>query len=371
MKSLFISDLHLGHPSIPPCTMVLRYKDMIFPHLPKVDVLFINGDLFDSALSLADTYTDDIIAFLLDLVDECIKHSVKIIATRGTFSHDRDQVKVFYSMTQNKKMGKDSRYYDTISLDEINDRRFLFLPDDLPYKNSDEILDVVQEMMTSRGWDYVDYALAHGYFDFMVPSGVHQPKLCFRPEQFSFVKRLINVGHVHTTKTYDNKGVPILYNGSPERLRHGEEEAKGFYIVEETDKDTLRIQFIENKDTTVFKDIRNDDLTQEDALSYWAAIFTKASKDKLAYYKFTHPEVGIRLAVEKLSKDYPQIVFTHRSPKETEKVHITGESLSISAVKTHVPTQESFAKDVLDFLQENGRGSTLTESLIETYLKEI
>lgn len=365
-----MSDLHLGHPSIDADTMIERYSDLIFPKLKETDILLINGDLFDSALSLADSHTPDILIFLANLIDLCKKEKVVILTVRGTFSHDRDQIKVFYNLSQNKKMGNNSRYYDKISLDEVCGKKFLFLPDDLPFKNSDEILDQVHKMLTEKKWDNVDYALAHGYFDFMVPAGVHQPKITYRPEQFHFVKKLVNVGHVHTTRCVDNKGIPILYNGSPERLRHGEEEDKGIYLVKEK-SDNITITFIENKESTVFKEIKNSKLTEKTALTYWKKIFDKLPRERLAYYKFTHPDIGVRLAIDNLSKSYPHVMFTHRSPKDKEKLHVSKDDLSISITKTHIPTKETFSKDILSFLRNCDRGKSLTEESINRYLEEV
>lgn len=372
IKILFISDTHLGHPSVSPAVMCDRYRRLIFPKLKEVNLVVINGDVFDSAISLAEVFVNDVLLFLLEFLDECIENDVRIILNRGTFSHDRDQVKVFYTLSQNKNMGDKCIYSDGISLIEMLDRRFLILSDDLPYKSSTEILDAVHESLKAKNWDKVDYALTHGYFEHVVPSGVHQPKICFTAKQFSFVTRLVDSGHVHTTSTYTPKGstVPILYNGSPDRCRHGEEEAKGCYLVTDTKGKPLKIQFLENKEATVFKEVIND-VTSDKALKLWTDIFNKYKGNEVVYLKFTHPDVGIRLAVEEASRDYSNIVFTHRSPKDENKKILSTSSLELNSAKSYIPTKENFPKDILNLLQSVKRGEDLTIDLIKTYLKEL
>lgn len=367
-----ISDTHLGHPSISPEMMCNRYRRLIFPLLPKINLLIWNGDMFDSAISLAENYTNDILAFIAELIDKCIEYNVTILLVRGTFSHDRDQVKIFYTLAQNKKMGDKCLYFDTIAVTEVLGRKFVILPDDLPFKNSNEILDVVHELLKGKNWDRVDYALLHGYFEHVVPLGVHQPKICFSYNQFSFVDRLIDVGHVHTTSIYTPKGkvVPILYNGSPERLRHGEEEAKGCYLITDKRNSPLKIQFLENKETTKFKEYVNN-ISSDKAISFWTKKFDKYMSEPVAYLKFTHPDIGIRLAVEQLSKKYPNIVFTHRSPKDDNKKILSTSSLSLNTTKTYVPTRETFSKDILQFLKSNNRGEDMTEESIDKLLKDL
>lgn len=371
LRLLSISDLHLGHLSIPPSTMCARLVDLIYPQLPDIDILVIDGDLFDSALSLAERKVIDIIAFLTSLIDECIKHDVIILCVRGTFSHDRDQIQAFYTLAQNKRMGDRCRYYDTISVDEVLGRKFLFLPDDLPYKNSDAILDDVHALLSSKGWDTVDYAFTHGYFDHVVPGGAHQPKICFRYDQFSFVKKMIISGHVHTASaiTPDGKSVPMIYNGSPDRLRHGEEEAKGCFLITDSKDKPLKFQFLENKKATIFKEYT--DSFSPDPLTWWKEKFESCPPKEICYFRWTHPDIGQRLAVEKLSKAYPFMVFTHRAPKEDKKPILGDKSLAISTTKTYVPTPETFSKDILDFLKASDRGDGLSTDLIDTYLKEI
>lgn len=372
LRILFISDLHLGHPCIVPTVMCFRYQDLIYPLLDKIDLLVVNGDLFDSALSLAGQYITDIIDFITDLLDQCIKHGVTILVTRGTFSHDRDQISVVETLARNKGMTDDFQYYNTITATTVLGRKFLILPDDLPYKNSDEIMTVAHAAMSDKGWKHVDYALAHGYFEHVVPTGVHQPKICYRYEQFGFVTRLIDSGHVHTPGVYTPRGktVPIIYNGSPERTRHGEEESKGCYLVEETDKNSLKIQFIENVNATTFTDCSKD-LSENDAILYWTEIFEKHKDDEIAYFKFTHKDIGIRLAIDQLAKAYPNIVYTHRSPNDTNKKVITGSSLTNKADLTYVPTKENLSKDILNYLHKAKRGKNLTIEAIEEYLHDL
>jgi hypothetical protein len=55
-------------------------------------------------------------------------------------------------------------------------------------------------------------------------------------------------GHIHTT-SYINK---VLTVGSFERLRHGEEESKGFYIISLKDKYQVGIKFVKNREAVPF-----------------------------------------------------------------------------------------------------------------------
>lgn len=364
------SDWHLGHKSIPYNVMCDRYRKLFFPRLKDIQLLVVAGDMFDSALSLAEHHVDDILLFLTDLIDECIKNNVTILLMRGTFSHDRDQIRVFYTLAQNKGMGDNCIYLSTISAVSLFGRRFVLLPDDLPYKDSGEILKEVQVVLKAKGWDTVDYVIAHGYFEHVVPVGVPAPKICYKHTQFPFVTRMLVSGHYHTSSVTSFKDLLMLYNGSPERGKHGEEEDKGAWLITDTKGKPLRVQFLKNEATTPFKSYSKD-LTEDNAIDFWRKEFESYKNEVSAYLRYTHKNVGMRLAVENLAKGYPNICFTHRSPDDTDKKVLTGSSLSVGISKSYIPTKESFAGDIIRFLKEEKRGEGLTEGNVNTYLEEI
>lgn len=359
------SDLHKGHPRINPAYLSRSYKKMLEPYLIKSDIFFVVGDYFDRAISLADPRSCDIMEFTHWLLMLLNKHNVTVRFLQGTFSHDRIQMNHIEGAHRNFGLTNDLKFVDKIDLEELpNGLKILYIPDDLPHKNSDAVMDVVWEMMNQRGWKEVDYALVHGSFDFAGFGGHAPPRVCFRPDQFDFVKRKVLVGHIHTPYAKGN----VAYHGSPERFSQGEEEKKGFFYIEDNYPEKVKLTFVENKDATWFKTFDDTDVAVATILPLWEERFTTAPEGRHTYFRMKHPDPGIRAAVTKLSRNYENIIFTAMAVDDKTSTNPVGDLNTDKFVLDRIPTPQTLPTDIIDYLKDRGIATTLTPEKVSEYL---
>lgn len=259
IRILFTSDLHFGDPAIPQVEMTKAFADTVFPMMADLDILFINGDFFDTLILFDDHGFDPLYDLILNLFALCDKHKIILRIMQGTWLHDRAQLQRLETFYHKALFSFDFRYINGIDLEEITVRdraiRVFFVPDSLPFTQSDDIARVVDDRLVEEEWESVDYGCMHGFFDFTFPKGVKQDNVVvYKAHQFPFVKKLIDVGHVHQHRIYakqsDNEP-DVISNGSFDRSCHGDEMPKGCVRVWDY-PDHYTAQFIENKDAAVF-----------------------------------------------------------------------------------------------------------------------
>ena len=355
------SDFHLGNHRVNSAHLTRNYVKVLFPYLVKSKYFWMVGDLLDRAIVLADPQSGDVLDFIEKLLVELDKHGVTARFLRGTFTHDRIQLGHVQRMHRNFGLKNDLRVIDNIELEEMPDGlRLLYLPDDLPQENADQVLELVHTMMADRGWDYVDYALVHGCFDFV---GFGE-RIAFRPEQFAFVRRKVLVGHIHTAQSEGN----VIYHGSPERFSHGEEEAKGFLFIEDRYPKEVKATFVENTHSTWFKTFDDSRAPLDSIVSIWTERFDSAPQGCMSNFRLIHPDPATRAVVEKISRGYPNVVFSSIPPKDKNTQKAAESIVAKTYVAGKIPTQETLPEDILDFIKESGADTTLDKDKIKKYL---
>lgn len=345
-----ISDIHIGHNLVSAQTICDRLNRLLFPKLEECDILVLGGDITDTALMLGDVGAILFVSFFVDLYKKASELGVVIVLLEGTKSHERDHLKAAVALHATGGFSCPLYYSDKVDVTEIVEHglKILFIPDDLPYTSSDECMSVVADLMDKRGWTEVDYAFVHGYFEHVLPEGIpHQPRCTFRADQFSFVKRYILVGHIHTSSVYEN----VIYNGSFDRLAHGEEESKGFiYLVDFGD--SARIEFIENPYATPFitYNLSNIESGEEAILEYQKRV--KLLPNFTHHIRVIHPSPEVRLSLGRwTSKTYPRIVYKHQGV--SNKTTAGSKEMRHATVTDLVsPTQDNLPGMIADFLAE-------------------
>lgn len=370
---LFGSDFHFGIQAIDQGEMSEAFTHTLFPLIPDMDVVFINGDFFDTLVMFDSHPFDPIYGTIMELMYLCEKHQVTLRVMQGTWTHDRNQLKRFVTFYKNSHLTFDFKFVETIDLEVITlkgrDVRILYVPDDLPYKSSDEIVEVIRSKMTERGWDYVDYACMHGFFDFTFPANVsHENRIIFREEQFDFVKKLVDVGHVH-----QHRAGPLgkaISNGSFDRLVFGDEDPKGCIKVMDY-PDHYTAHFVENKlsavfDTIIFKAGDDTDVFRTKITEHLATLNTNRkislrfivdSTDQYdaikTWMRETHPDIRI---MRKKSSD----------KADSQHLMIPSSNLITQTEKRSAPTRKTIAAFIRSHIPED---HVLSIDDIEEYLQ--
>ena len=247
-KFISISDIHIGHNNINVHLVHEHLKKFLYPLLnDDLDVLFLVGDFTHTLLHLSNDAAFISLKIMKELGDLSNKHNFQLRVLKGTSEHDRDQNKYFL-MDPDKYPNVQVIDKMTIELmDKIG--AIAYCPDDLPYDNAQEVLI---NMISDYGLDQISMLVHHGFFKHEIPPNVPiQPYNLFNWDILKkYIKVCVIKGHVHTSSIYHK----VFDNGSFERMKHGEEENKGFFVFE-FDPDTFKLKhnFIVNEDTYIFK----------------------------------------------------------------------------------------------------------------------
>ena len=360
------SDIHLAEPTQDQKDMVHAAIDFLeYVRMTKVDpraplkLICIDGDLTEKIISFNGSTWKYVFNFLVWLGRWCSEHGFILRIMRGTYSHDAEQSAHSVTIFEALKLNFDYRYIDRIELEYIEslNLRILYLPDDLPYENSEAILEVVWDKMRELGWDYVDYAHVHGFFDFTCPEVARsKQKIIYHTEQFTFVKKLVHAGHVHYYDAVDN----IVSNGNMDNLCFGERGPKG--LVLDIDKgDVVEATHITNPytcpyDTLTFSEVD----TTEDIVATIRAFLTGLKTTRIIHLQVLLPDREKVQAVRKyVMLHYPHVrLKIGKVSLKAKDARISGETRLVSSM---IPDTAPTPDTIGDYLVKVSEGLSLEE----------
>ena len=264
-KWLWVQDVHFGVTSVPIGAITASFKCVYEAAKRRgISKVVFGGDVTDRPLSLVNDYASEYMQFIIWLLKDAFENDIEIIIIEGTPSHDWKQARLFEQMK--KELGIDVKlvYITKLTIIHLEDfGNVLVVPDQwrpLASTTYNEVLTLLKE----KELEQVDYAFMHGSFNYQVPKFLRS-RLDLHDEDayFKLVKKGIFIGHEHSYSTYKN----IYCAGSLERTKHGQEEEKGAFFVEERLTGKLHVEFLRNSKAQVFKDVLVDGLTSDEILS--------------------------------------------------------------------------------------------------------
>ena len=259
-----LSDVHLGH-SRTPTKHIVNNLNAAFPdsyETAELDMIVIAGDLFDKAMCFSNVDITHIQLWAIRLLKLCAKYDITLRILEGTPLHDRNQSRHIITLNEGLNKKADVKYIPELSIERI-DRlgiSVLYVPDEWQVDPNHTWNDVKQAL-GNKSLTSVDIAVMHGMFEHQLPPGVNlSTHIAKRYE--SVVNKYIFIGHVHHPSV---KG-KIVAPGSFDRLKHGEEEAKGHWRAKvnlSSDTQLGKLTFVENKETYTYLSIDCRELTFE------------------------------------------------------------------------------------------------------------
>ena len=251
--SVHIADVHFGR-SDPSKEYQILKDQFIKPisGLPRIDIIAINGDLFDRKFMANADPVRYAIQFIDDIALLAYTKQATVILISGTLSHDSNQIKLFYHYLNDPSV--DIRIVETIKFEETHGARVLCIPE---LYNVDE--SIYQYFFHESGW--YDLALIHGTYEGSVyGNNVGQGRLLTK-EDFSLCKGLCTSGHIHQPQCFHGY---FYYTGSPIKESFAETGTHG-YLISNQDLDT-GIHYVEMEEITSFRyeTIYLDQLVSED-----------------------------------------------------------------------------------------------------------
>jgi DNA repair exonuclease SbcCD nuclease subunit len=270
-RFLVVGDIHFGY--YPPELLYKEFKLIINTIEDNaIDCVVIAGDYYDTKLSMSSAHAVYSVKAFSDLIKTCEELGVKVRQIKGTNSHDpENQLKNLAQIANSSKC--DYKLFLTVDEEEI-----------FPGMN---ILYIPEEYMENSEEYYKDYfnkkyqlIFGHGMFEETNFSSKNKFQTMKKYPIFNSTKMEdicegpIVFGHIHTAQRIRNR---IQYTGSLVRSRFGEEEAKGFYIVDfDSETKQCEFEFIENELTMKFDTIE---------IQPNNPVFSLLINEQIAYFK--------------------------------------------------------------------------------------
>ena len=253
INSVHLADLHFG--AFKPKLQYEILKEQVLDNIsliPKLDVIAIDGDIFDhKVLSNSDAAMYATI-FINDLVMLCKSRNITLVLLSGTYSHDFDQLKLFYHYLNDSSV--DIRIVTTIKFEMIKGMRVLCIPELYGVDES-----VYKHFFFESGW--YDEAFVHGTFKGSVYGDNVGAGRLLTPQDFIYCKGVAIAGHVHKSGCFNGF---FYYCGCPYRWKFGEEEEKGFLVVSHDLDTQIHYVHFEKIESFRYITIYLDELVSED-----------------------------------------------------------------------------------------------------------
>ena len=220
LVSAHISDLHF--PVMDPKKQYDILEEQFLRKVetvPSLDLICINGDLYDHKVMTSSDATLYASMFVGRLVEICKQKNATLIILQGTISHDANQLKIYYHYMQRSDV--DVRIITNLQFEMVKNARVLCIPE--LYGVPEEIY---QQYLTYSG--FYDLAIMHGTFKGAVYGDNVGNGRLFKLEDFNNCRGPIVSGHVHKPGCFDNH---FYYCGSPYRWRFDDDHDKGFILL--------------------------------------------------------------------------------------------------------------------------------------------
>lgn len=219
VRHAHIADIHFG--AMNPAYQYNILKEQFLGYLIKnpVDIVFVNGDLFDRNFLAGSMPVYYAMLFIKDLASYCINYNCSLVLLQGTASHDNKQLQLFYNLKNTP--GLDLHIVTSIQT--------------LLIKNL--YIGCIPELYNLTEMDYryilnapTDLTIMHGTLKELAPFntevGLNGRTPVFTLNNF-INTTLVMSGHIHRPSEIAN----FQYCGSPYTWKFGEEYDKGFFIV--------------------------------------------------------------------------------------------------------------------------------------------
>lgn len=357
MKYVITSDIHLGHKNTPTHQIIRSFHTSILtPANTDADILFVAGDLFDHLLYLNTVEAQQIIQFFHELLNYCHHNDIQLRVLEGTPSHDWYQSEMLVKLNEVRKNKVDLLYVKILDI-EYNARYskyILYIPDKW-CSSQQELERQVNAKLAEHGVRSVDIAILHGAFKYQAD----HPTTAFmydEPYFLNLVRGFIHIGHYHKHSTLDR----IIAGGSLDRLAHGEEDPKGYVVVQDTS-----YTFVHNPNAYTYRTINvtpSVDLTKLDKLVYKS----KPGSHIRLHVSDAHPlsqsfkDLKLRYPdyhLKKLSKD--------KAPDSTDATYILNDDLL--EVSEHLITESNIYDTLLRLVETKHSLTAKEQSKLRSY----
>lgn len=187
--------------------------------LNQLNLVCINGDLFDHKVMTSSDATYYASLFIAKLVELCKDKNATLIILQGTISHDNNQIKMYYHYME--RMDVDVRIVTNIQFETVKYTRILCIPE---FNNLAE--EIYDRYLNKSG--FYDMCIMHGNFKGAVYENSPSNSRIFTIDDFINCRGPIISGHIHKPGCHSGH---FYYCGSPYRWRFDDDHDKGFILM--------------------------------------------------------------------------------------------------------------------------------------------
>lgn len=320
-NSIVFGDVHINHANTTAHDTLPILHRIIEPteKFKLLDMIFIEGDFFDSLMQFNNEHLGRITYWIILLLKRCAEFNIALRVLEGTPSHDMKQNRCFVYYNDIYNIGCDLKYFDDLDIEQNEQLGvdILYLPDewDSPLENC---YTAAKKLIALKGMSQVDYAIMHGNFEYQLPKvmGIAAHNSSLWQE---LVRYNILIGHVHTHSKYGK----IVASGSLNRLRHGEESPKGWCSVVGYADGSTNVTFHEAKDAKTYLTVTVPEADTDAIIEFINDTCKDLRPD--SYIKWAHPDkIVLHSVLNYAEMSYPEINF---SCKEIELDEVKQESI--------------------------------------------
>lgn len=345
LNIIVLSDIHLFHDKTPTEHIVNNLFDAVPNNdtMQDVDMIIISGDLFDRAVSLPNVNVWHAHRFVNHLVSVCEKYDIVLRVLEGTPSHDWMQSRMVTSIVNARGNKCDAKHVSILSIEHI--QRFnldvLYVPDEWG-SGCASTFEEVKELLIKNNLEKVDLSVMHGCFNYQFPVNlVGKPDVHDEASYLGITKYAIVIGHYHTPSVFERIYVP----GSFDRLKHNEEEDKGYLFLNLKKDGSFNVTFKENKNAMLYRTFDFENKQMDYIVHFLRELLTDNQKEQFIRI-LCSKEDSVYKGVSDLKQLFPFVTF----------------SISLKKDKT-VKTLVAETKDIV-------KPKAITLDNIETLLRE-
>lgn len=343
-RILEMGDIHVNHHFVSHTSIIELISSVLLNSsvLEKTNRIYLAGDFYDHGME----YTDidlvlDIEEFQKRFLEKCKEHDVQVRILAGTRSHDRGQPIHFVKINEACNIGCDLKYFDklTVEIDERYGDSTLYIPDQWNVDATKTLKEAVAEMK-KLGLGKVDYGCMHGSFKYQMLPHLRTKQDLHDEEQYvKLIKHVLFVGHHHNSSNYEN----IWCAGSPQRLRFGEEEDKG-YLTAEIYKDlpaVVRFHVLDDAKPMITIDCAG--MNAEDSMKVIDPLVARYPDD-LGLRIIGHGDDPAAELVRRYNDEYPHLHFKFEKKGQKEKKQLPTIDIAESIKHVKALTKENIAE---------------------------
>lgn len=364
---LELSDVHINHPFVGHDKIIDLLSFLLNPTLlTKLHRIYIAGDFYDHGMEYTEVEkVSDIEYFQKQLLLKCKKYDVQVRILEGTRSHDRYQSNHFIKINRECNIGCDVKYFDklTVEIDERYGDSTLYIPDQWKVDASETYREALAEL-TKKGLTKADFGCGHGSYKYQMQKhlrsniSLHDEVLHSELVNYAFF-----VGHHHNSSNSHK----VYCSGSPQRLRFGEEEDKGYYEASVIGG-KINIDFKVLHDAIPLITIKCPDLPAEEIMVKLNTLIDKYP-DTLGVRLMANKSDPAAEVVRYYSDMYPHLFFKFEEIKTKEK-----KQLPTVELKSTINTAKSLTKNNLaDLIRQRIKNKLESEKSTEltNYLEHV